>query len=96
MDAQEAAEKLRTVEKVLTAFQSAFWTAQSRSEGLWKLHPRAPFDGLDLFLARCEEVLQVKLAVLQFARLERIEVGGTQASQRKRASCSTEVKPRNQ
>lgn len=80
MDAQEATEKLRAVQKVLTTFRSAFLTAQSRSRGLWKLHPSAPFDRLDLFLGRCEAVLQMKLSVLQFGRLERIEVGGTQAS----------------
>lgn len=80
MDAQEATEKLRTVQKVLTAFQAAYWTAQGKSGGLWKLHRNAPFDRLDAFLARCEDVLQMKIAVLQFGRLERIEVGGTQAS----------------
>ena len=80
MDAQEATEKLRAVLKVLTAFRSTFLTAQSRSQGVWKLHSSAPFDRLDLFLARCEEVLDMKLAVLQFGRLERIEVGGTEAS----------------
>ena len=80
MDSQEATEKLRTVQKVLTGFKSAFWTAQGRSRGLWKLHSAAPFNRLDLFLARCEEVLQMKLAMLQFGRLERIEVGGTQVT----------------
>lgn len=80
MDAQEATEKLRAVQKVLTAFQSAYWTAQGKSGGLWKLHRSAPFDRLDAFLLRCEDVLQMKLAVLHFGRLERIEVGGTQAS----------------
>lgn len=80
MDSQEATDNLRIIHKVLTAFQTSFWEAQRRSGGLWKLQPRAPFDRLDAFLARCEEMQHIKMAVLQFGRLERIEIGGSLVS----------------
>ena len=79
MDNVEATEKLRAVQKVLTAFQSSFWAARARSGGLWKLNPNAPFARLDAFLARCEDIHLMKLANLQFGKLERIEIGSTQA-----------------
>lgn len=78
MDSLEASEKLRTVQKVLSAFQSSFRDAQRRSGGLWKLHSGAAFDRLDKFLVRCEELLQVKVAIVQLGKLDRIEIGGTQ------------------
>lgn len=79
MDSLEASEKVRTIQKVLSTFQSSFQAAQRRSEGVWKLHPDAPFDRLYAFLRRCKDLLEVKMAVLQLGKLERIEVGGTQA-----------------
>ena len=77
MDAQEATDKLRTVQRVLAAFKAQFLETRARSDGVWKLHPAAPFKRLDAFAARCAEVYDLRIAVLHFGRLERIEIGGT-------------------
>jgi len=78
MDSLEATEKLRTVQKVLAAFRSSFLETQARSGGVWKIHPSAPFARLDAFLERCKVVQDLKVSSLQFLRLERVEIGGTE------------------
>ena len=80
MDSLEATEKLRTVQKVLAAFRASFLETQARSGGVWKIHPSAPFARLDAFLERCQEVYGLKAATLQFSRLERVEIGGTEVT----------------
>lgn len=80
MDSLEATEKLRTVQKVLAAFRSSFLETQARSRGVWKIHPSAPFARLDAFSERCKEVYDLKLSSLQFSRLERVEIGGTEVN----------------
>lgn len=80
MDSQEAADKLQTIQRVLSAFKASFWAAQGRSAGLWKLRPEAPFDRLDAFLTRCKDAQAMKLAILQYGKLERAEIGGTKVS----------------
>ena len=77
MESQEATEKLETVHRVLASFRTSFLESRARSRGIWKIHPNAPFARLTAFSARCREVSEIKLAVLQFGRLERIEIGGT-------------------
>lgn len=77
MDCQEATDRLRTAERVLGSFRKAFLDARARSGGVWRLHAEAPFARLDAFLARCRELFELKQAGLQFAKLERVEIGGT-------------------
>ena len=78
MDSLEATEKLRTVQKVLASFKNKFLETRSRSQGVWSINPNAPFVQLDAFLNRCQELYEIKLAVLQFTRLERVEIGSSE------------------
>ena len=76
LDAQEAVDKLRTVERVLLGFKTAFLMVQKRGSNRLRL-PSPAFTRLDAMLQRCRDLLALKLAMLQFARLDRIEIGGT-------------------
>ena len=80
MDSLEATEKLKVVQKVLISFKQKFLETRDRSGGIWSIHPKAPFVQLDAFLARCQELKDMKTAILQFGRLERVEIGSSEVS----------------
>lgn len=80
MDSMEATEKLKAIQKVLLSFKSKFLETQDRSQGVWKIYPKAPFVHLDAFLARCQELHDIKLAIVQYNKLERVEIGSSEAS----------------
>lgn len=83
MDSLEATEKLKSVQRVLLSFKAKFLETQSRSSGVWNINPKAPFVQLDTFLSRCQELYDVKLAISQYSKLERVEIGSSEVRPQK-------------
>jgi len=82
MDPSEACDKLRLTLKVLGSFKSYYFSYKAAStvecpDNPWRFQNAAVFGRLDRHMGRCAEMLTFSGTVLQFSRLERVEVGGT-------------------
>jgi hypothetical protein len=67
--------------QVCGLFKSAYFDAKARSstevpDNPWDLQNGALFARLDAFLERCRDLLDLFRTVVQFRKLERIEIGG--------------------
>ena len=81
IEAQEAVERLMITLKVCGTFKSVYFDYKSRANNEvphnpWRIQNTALFPRLDAFLERCHDLLDLCKTVMQFQRLERIEIGG--------------------
>ena len=73
---------LKVVLKSISAFKSVYFEYKSRAtnecgDNPWRIQNNALFMRLDSFLERCHDILDLSSTIVQFSRLEKIEVGGT-------------------
>ena len=73
----EACEKLQITSDVCSKFKDAYFEYKAKASGKWKLTSNALFVRLDSFLERCSDILNLTDTIVQFNKLERIELGGT-------------------
>ena len=78
----EAVAKLQLTLKVCGAFKQQYFAYKSRTnqetpKNPWRFQNSALFARLDAFLERCHDILDLTTTVLQFSKLERVEVSGT-------------------
>ena len=78
----EAVEKLKQTLKVCGTFKSFYFDYKSKTnnetpQNPWRFQNSALFSRLDTFLERCHDILDLTMTVLQFNKLERVEIGGT-------------------
>ena len=81
LEPPEALERLSTALEVCAAYKAAYFATKETSESNcadnpWKFQNAVIFARLDLFIERCHDLHELALTVVQFARLERIEIGG--------------------
>ena len=74
--------KLNEVLKVISSFKTVYFDYKSRAtnecgDNPWRIQNNALFMRLDSFQERCHDILDLASTIVQFSRLERIEVGGT-------------------
>lgn len=79
---QDAVEKLRTTLRVCGSFKSYYFEYKARTqseceENPWRFQNSALFARLDAFLERCHDLLDLCQTMLQFSKLEKVEIGGT-------------------
>ena len=79
---QESVDKLRTTLKVCKSFKSFYFeynqlTAEQCPDNPWRFQNSALFSRLDAFMERCDDIQDLSLTMLQFGKLERVEIGGT-------------------
>lgn len=77
-----AVEKLKQTLKVCGTFKSYYFDYKQRTttdtpENPWRFQNSALFSRLDLYLERCHDILDLCETVVQFNKLEKIEIGGT-------------------
>jgi len=80
-EAKEAVEKLESTLEVCTNFKDKYSLykdiAEQQPQGGWKIQSNALFVRLDAFRERCRDILDFTKTIVQFFRLERIDIGGT-------------------
>ena len=79
---QEAVDKLRTTIRVCGSFKSYYFeykkqTEEECPENPWRFQNSALFARLDAFLERCHDIQDLSQTMLQFGKLEKVEIGGT-------------------
>eukprot|EP00931_Biecheleriopsis_adriatica_P036383 TRINITY_DN2095_c0_g1_i5.p1 TRINITY_DN2095_c0_g1~~TRINITY_DN2095_c0_g1_i5.p1 ORF type:complete len:4649 (-),score=1173.32 TRINITY_DN2095_c0_g1_i5:61-14007(-) len=80
-ETSECYAKLENTLRICTAFKDAYVVyreiaANQHGEG-WKMKNEALFVRLDAFRERCRDALDFTRTVMQFTKLERVEIGGT-------------------
>lgn len=76
----EACERLQNTIDIGVKFKEAYFEYKAKSNGEWKLTLNALFVRLDLFIERCHDIHHLTSTILQFNKLERIELGGTKGA----------------
>ena len=82
VEPEMAVESLKTALKVCVAFKSTYFDYKARAStecpsNPWRFQNSALFSRLDSLLERCHDVLDLMQTIVQFNKLEKIEVGGT-------------------
>jgi dynein heavy chain len=76
-DIIDVCRKLETTIDVCAKFKEYYFEYKNKSEGKWKLTLNALFSRLDAYSERCHDILHLTTTIMQFNKLERIELGGT-------------------
>ena len=79
-EAEEAAERIKLVLRVCEVFKTTFFEAKARtldSVHPWNFDTRNIFSRIDKFLVRVGQILELFDTIIEFNRLEKVEVGGT-------------------
>jgi dynein heavy chain len=85
-DAAEAHERLVTALKVCGFFKKVYFDYKLRAtkecpNNPWKIQNSALFVRLDAFNERCMDLLELTRTVMQFEKLERVDIGGNKGKQ---------------
>ena len=77
---EEAAERIRSALKVCDSFKESYLLVKSQisdSKRPWNIEGKIIFGRFDTFVARANEVLALFGTIIEFNKLEKIEIGGT-------------------
>ena len=82
VEPEMAVESLKTALRVCIAFKSTYFDYKARAStecpsNPWRFQNSALFTRLDSLLERCHDVLDLMQTIVQFNKLEKVEVGGT-------------------
>jgi dynein heavy chain len=73
----EVCKKLETTIDICTKFKDAYFEYRAKADGQWKLTLNALFSRLDAYTERCHDIHHLTMTIMQFNKLEKIELGGT-------------------
>jgi dynein heavy chain len=77
---EEAADRLRSAISVCQAFKSSYLQVKynlAESQRPWKFEGKIIFGRFDEFVSKAEETYRLFNTVIEFNKLEKIEIGGT-------------------
>lgn len=74
---QEAHEKLILALDVCSKFKDAYFEYKAKSKNQWKITTNALFVRLDSFSERCQDIKHLTNSIIQFTKLQKIEIGNT-------------------
>ena len=76
-EASTAADKLSLILDVCTKFKEAYYEYKSKANDTWNITTNALFVRLDAFAERCQDIQHLTHTIVQFNKLNKIEIGGT-------------------
>ncbi|KAJ3090810.1 hypothetical protein HK102_002597 [Quaeritorhiza haematococci] len=77
---EEAADRIKVVLRVCEAFKQSYFECREESASFgqpWNFDSKLVFSRLDKFLVRVQQILELFDTIIEFNRLEKVEVGGT-------------------
>jgi len=74
---KEAHDKLSLAVDVCYKFKDAYFEYKAKSKNQWKITTNALFVRLDAFLERCQDIMHLTSTIIQFNKLQKIEIGNT-------------------
>lgn len=79
-ETQTAHDKLAVALDVCARFKEAYFEYKSKAKNQWKITTNALFVRLDAFSERCQDIMHLTSTIIQFSKLEKIEIGNTKGS----------------
>jgi dynein heavy chain, axonemal len=76
-DVENACKKLDITIDVCAKFKDTYYDYKSMSENQWKFPQNVLFIRLDSFLERCHDIASISKTIVQFNKLDSIQIGGT-------------------
>ena len=76
-ETNDAHQKLTLALDVCSKFKDAYFDYKTKSKNQWKISTNALFVRLDAFGERCQDIMHLTGTILQFKKLEKIEIGNT-------------------
>jgi len=73
----EAHGGLATCIEVCASFKEAYFDYKAKSKNQWKITTNALFVRLDAFSERCQDIMHLTGTIMQFNKLQKIEIGNT-------------------
>ena len=73
----EAHGKLTLALDVCSKFKDAYFEYKTKAKNQWKITTNALFVRLDSFSERCHDIMHLTGTILQFTKLEKIDIGNT-------------------
>jgi len=82
IDPAESVDVLKECLRVCIAFKSVLFDYKTRAtvespKHPWKFKNSALFPRMDAFLERCHDILDLMQTIVQFSKLDKVEIGGT-------------------
>lgn len=74
---QNAHNKLTVALDVCSRFKEAYFEYKSKAKNQWKITTNALFVRLDAFSERCQDIMHLTSTIIQFNKLQKIEIGNT-------------------
>jgi len=74
---KEAYDKLAQALDVCSKFKDAYFEYKAKANNQWKITTNALFVRLDAFSERCQDMMHLTHTIIQFTKLEKIEIGST-------------------
>lgn len=66
---------------VSAKFKEAYFEYKAKSNNTWKIMTNALFIRLDAFMERCQDIMHFTETIVQFNRLNKIDIGSTKGSE---------------
>lgn len=76
-NAKEAHDKLTMALDVCSKFKDAYFEYKGKAKNQWKITTNALFVRLDSFSERCHDIMHLTSTIIQFNKLQKIEIGNT-------------------
>jgi dynein heavy chain len=73
----EAHEKLILALDVCSKFKDAYFEYKAKAKNQWKITTNALFVRLDSFSERCQDIKHLTNSIIQFTKLQKIDIGNT-------------------
>ena len=74
---KEAHDKLTLALDVCSRFKDAYFEYKTKAKNQWKITTNALFVRLDSFSERCQDIMHLTSTIIQFSKLQKIEIGNT-------------------
>lgn len=72
-----ACDKLGMILDIIAKFKEAFFEYKAQAKDSWNITTNALFVRLDAFSERCQDIQHFTTTIVQFSKLNKIEIGGT-------------------
>lgn len=74
---KEAHDRLTLALDVCSKFKDAYFEYKAKAKNQWKITTNALFVRLDSFSERCQDIMHLTSTIIQFNKLQKIEIGNT-------------------
>jgi dynein heavy chain len=76
-ETSKASERLGNILEVCGKFKQVYFDYKVKANNAWKITTNALFVRLDAFMERCQDIQHLTNTIVQFTKLQKIEIGGT-------------------